>query len=523
MRIAMFPRSSHTAASKWLLTTAAVMIYLDSTTNKQYSSFFFLPGALASTTQDASAGKLRSAADEAMMNGDYTSAIEHLNLAVELEPTSALNHFKLYKLYHRKRQYESALSHISTASNIDSPKYRPTKAKLLLQLAQCDQAVEEYSIALQEVPTLAQDEEPSGLQMDYHTAHECLQTQRAATEAFVNKQYDVAVHHYTNIISRFVELGSGLEYLFPKAVSLFHTGDYYGCISDTGRLLKANGNKPDVYKLRGDAYYTLGEHEQAILHYREALKMDPEHKDSKAGHKKVKAIEKKLKKGDEAYASANFLAALEHWEAAIAVDPHHTAFIRPLTLKMATAHAKQKNTNRGLMIVEQYLEEEETLEGITVMAEIQQMADDYEGAVRTMERAVEIAPDDASRQTAQKKLQEFQVALKQSKEKNYYKILGLQRSANKKEIKKAYRDLALKWHPDKNTENKEEAEKMFHDIAEAYEVLSDEELKGRYDRGEEVFENQGGGHRPNAHQFFHQNFHQGGRRQSGGQQFRFHF
>jgi DnaJ family protein C protein 3 len=53
-----------------------------------------------------------------------------------------------------------------------------------------------------------------------------------------------------------------------------------------------------------------------------------------------------------------------------------------------------------------------------------------------------------------------------------------------------------------------------------YEVLSDEELKAKYDRGEPVFENQGGGgggHHFNAHQFFHQNFGGGG----GGQ--RFHF
>jgi len=105
-----------------------------------------------------------------------------------------------------------------------------------------------------------------------------------------------------------------------------------------------------------------------------------------------------------------------------------------------------------------------------------------------------------------------QTALKQSKEKNYYKILGVKRSASKKEIKKAYRDLALRWHPDKVSEDeKEEAEKKFQDIGEAYEVLSDDELKGKYDRGEEVF-GQDGGQRPNPHEFFAQQmFQQGGR------------
>ena len=123
------------------------------------------------------------------------------------------------------------------------------------------------------------------------------------------------------------------------------------------------------------------------------------------------------------------------------------------------------------------------------------------------------------------RLRKAEIALKQSKEKNYYKILGVSRSADKKTIKKAYRELALKWHPDK-ADDKEKAEKMFQDISEAYEVLSDEDLRGKYDRGEEVFENQGNGGRQHhgfPEQMFRHHF-QGGGGGRGRQQhhFRFH-
>jgi DnaJ family protein A protein 2 len=65
--------------------------------------------------------------------------------------------------------------------------------------------------------------------------------------------------------------------------------------------------------------------------------------------------------------------------------------------------------------------------------------------------------------------------------KDYYKILDLDRSASDGEIKKAYRNLAMKWHPDKNPTNKEEAENKFKEISEAYNVLSDDQKKNLYD------------------------------------------
>ena len=68
-------------------------------------------------------------------------------------------------------------------------------------------------------------------------------------------------------------------------------------------------------------------------------------------------------------------------------------------------------------------------------------------------------------------------------ENDYYKILGIKKDATEGEIKKAYRKLALKWHPDKNPNNREEAEEKFKKINEAYSVLSDKNKRRQYDRG----------------------------------------
>ena len=64
---------------------------------------------------------------------------------------------------------------------------------------------------------------------------------------------------------------------------------------------------------------------------------------------------------------------------------------------------------------------------------------------------------------------------------DYYEVLGTQKGASAEEIKKAYRKMAMKYHPDRNPGDKE-AEEKFKEAAEAYEVLSDDDKRARYDQ-----------------------------------------
>lgn len=117
------------------------------------------------------------------------------------------------------------------------------------------------------------------------------------------------------------------------------------------------------------------------------------------------------------------------------------------------------------------------------------------------------------------------------KTRDYYETLGLSRAANETDIKKAYRKLALKWHPDKNPDKKEEAEAKFKLIGEAYIVLSDGKKRSIYDRyGKDGVRraNEGknyGPTRPNgtthSRTRFH-NFHHNGYQRSRSSQFHNH-
>ena len=129
--------------------------------------------------------------------------------------------------------------------------------------------------------------------------------------------------------------------------------------------------------------------------------------------------------------------------------------------------------------------------------------------------------------------------LKRSKTKDYYKVLNVPNDADDRNIKRQYRSLTKKFHPDKAISQgvtKEQAEKKMAEINEAYEVLSDPELRARFDRGDDPnsqeqqgqpFHGSPFGHGGSGQQFFFQHgggggefmFERGGFQFPGG----FHF
>lgn len=138
-------------------------------------------------------------------------------------------------------------------------------------------------------------------------------------------------------------------------------------------------------------------------------------------------------------------------------------------------------------------------------------------AIRDYQDALEI---DEHLQRAREGIEKAKARQKQAERRDYYKILGVSRSATKQEIVKAYRKMAQKWHPDAyQGDEKKMAEKKFIDVAAAKEVLTDPEKRRQFDMGEDPLDpegGQGGGfrHGPNPFQHF----------QHGSPfQFKFHF
>lgn len=156
--------------------------------------------------------------------------------------------------------------------------------------------------------------------------------------------------------------------------------------------------------------------------------------------------------------------------------------------------------------------------GLLQRGKTQLRSEDFEASIRTLKEAAEKHPDKQKR--IQPILQKAEVALKRSKTKDYYKVIGVASDADDKQIKSAYRKASKQFHPDKAAKNgftKEEAEKKMASINEAYEVLSDPELRARFDRGDDPNDQESQRANPfqqGGHPFMH-NF--------GGRKTQFHF
>jgi DnaJ homolog subfamily C member 7 len=113
------------------------------------------------------------------------------------------------------------------------------------------------------------------------------------------------------------------------------------------------------------------------------------------------------------------------------------------------------------------------------LEQYQEAVVDYESAFKT----------DKSREI-KRLLQEAKFALKKSKRKDYYKILGVERNATEDVIKKAYKKRALEHHPDRHSNasdaEKKEQEIKFKEVGEAYGILLDAKKRARYDNGQDI-------------------------------------
>ncbi|XP_034946040.1 dnaJ homolog subfamily C member 7 [Chelonus insularis] len=249
-------------------------------------------------------------------------------------------------------------------------------------------------------------------------------------------------------------------------------------------MLHLDRSNVDATYVRGVCLYYQDNIDKAFTHFQEVLRLAPDHKKSLEMYKKTKSLKQKKEDGNNAFNSGKYVEAYNLYTEALSVDPQNKMTNTKLHYNRALSASKLGRLNESIAECTEALKlDKNYLKAILKRGTCYMELQEYEEAVRDFDKACKINKSRENRRL----LMEAKEALKRSKKKDYYKILGVDKSASIEDIKKAYRKRALVHHPDRHSNaselEKKEQEKKFKEIGEAYSVLSDPKKRSRYDRG----------------------------------------
>jgi DnaJ family protein C protein 7 len=198
----------------------------------------------------------------------------------------------------------------------------------------------------------------------------------------------------------------------------------------------------------------------------------------------LKEIESQKEKANEIFKAGKYQEAIESYTKLLELDPKNNNFNSTIYNNRALCYQKLnlmmdalRDVNKSISLNERYMKAYVRRGNIYMVLKM------FDEARFDYQKVKEAEP---SNKDVVRLLEEAKKEEQKAKKRDYYSILGVEKGASPDEIRKAYKKLALKWHPDRNNtseEQKKMAEKTFRDINDAYSVLSDAQKKQQYDSG----------------------------------------
>ncbi|CAF0929296.1 unnamed protein product [Didymodactylos carnosus] len=477
-------------------------------------SDIFLPGAvygLSSTEVDEHLEKGK----KLLAAGQLADALSHFHSAIDGDPKNYVAYFRRATVYLGMGKSKSALPDLSKVVELkpDFTAARIQRANVYLKQGDFEAAKEDFETILQTEPN------NDDARKNSETLSTLINDAKQAEKYYKEKKYSEAI----DILSRIIEhCPWSIKLRELRADSYLNVNDFAKAVTDLKTTAKLIPDNTAAFLRISELLYQMGEAEDSLNNIRECLKLDPDHKQCHTHYTKIKKLAKQIDSIKEFINTQKWSDCIEKSKQILKLtDSQSVTFVYKAKNYMCTCYSKSKAVKESIKICTEILDQYQTndVDALVNRAEAYILDEQYELALKDYQKAHEF--DDSQR--IHDGIKRIQKLIKQSKKRDYYKILGIRRSANKAEILRAYRKHAIKWHPDKyEGEDKKKAEKMFIDIAAAKEVLTDPEKRAKFDNGEDPLDAeeqaQQGGFNP-----FGQGFNPFGGGNGGGFTFRFHF
>ncbi|KAH8688877.1 DnaJ and TPR domain protein [Talaromyces proteolyticus] len=479
---------------------------------------------------------LVASAKSHLAGGSPRDALVYFDAAVARDPTNYLTIFQRGATYLSLGRDAQATDDFNRVLEL-----KPDFDGALLQRARIKAKIADWSAAKEDFIAAGKQSTPEFQELE--AAHVA---EGAAEKAEARGDWEACVDQAGIAISK-APMSLSLRQLRSRC--RFEKGDIQEALSDLTHILHLSpGSIEPHLQISSTLFYSYGDTERATAQIRKCLHSDPDSKSCSRLFRTEKKLIKQLDQVREFMGKRKFSNTInllvgkndengliddvkEEVKEARELGRIHPNAPNQLYESLVETTCEAYRAINSPKKAETYCSEALTanphsLHGLLHRAQAQLEADEFEKAIETLNTAKE---HHQNSNEVQEMLRKAQMLLKRSKQKDYYKVLGVARDADDRTIKRAYRQLTKLHHPDKAVSKgvtKEDAEKKMASINEAYEVLSDSELRTRYDNGDDPNDPEAqrgqpfqghpgfGGQRGGGQQFF---FQQGG----GGPQFKF--
>ncbi|CAF3342226.1 unnamed protein product [Rotaria sp. Silwood1] len=449
-----------------------------------------------------------------LASGQLVDALSQFHLAIDADPKNYIAYFRRAAVYLGMGKSKAALPDLNKVIELkpDFLAARIQRGNLLLKQGDFDEAKIDFE------SILTSDSSNNEARIQFDLTKRMSQTTQEAKNAYAKQDYTKTIE-LLSIVIEHCPWAIILREL--RADSYLKSGDLSKAVNDLKATAKLIPDNTQAYLKISQLLYTMGDADDSLTNIRECLKLDADHKECHSHYIKVKKLAKQLESIRDAISQSNWQECLDKANQILKLssDSSSHTFIYRAHSSLCTCMSKGKSPAKDTIkkcteVLDTYHVSD--VEILISRAEAYILNEEYELALADYQRAHE--SEDSNR--VNDGIKRVQKLIKQLKKRDYYKILNVRRTANKAEILKAYRKLAIKWHPDKyEGEDKKKAEKMFIDIAAAKEVLTDPEKRAKFDAGDDPLdaEEQAQQHNP-----FH-GFNPFGAGNGQGFTFRFHF
>lgn len=449
---------------------------------------------------DLPVASLISSAKSHLATGSPRDALAYFDAAVARDPTNYLTIFQRGATYLSLGRDTQAIDDFNRVLEL-----KPDFDGALLQRSRIKSRSADWTGAKEDLVKAGKKSSPEYVELD-----EAQTAEKAAEQAEAKGDWETCVSQSSVAIMK-ASVALNLRRL--RSHCRFEKGDIQEALGDLAHILQISpGSVEPHLQISSTLFYSLGDYERAIAQIRKCLHSDPDSKSCSRLFRKEKQYVKSLNKLQEFKEKRKFTNAINILvgtkdESGMIDDvkedvkeAREAGYIHPnapnelyaslieVTCEIYRAvgalfrgdwngfkltDATQMNSKKAKTYCADILQlKPHSLHGLLYQAQTYIDEDEFERAINTLTTAKE---HHQSSREVQELLQKAQVLLKRSKQKDYYKILGVSRDADDRTIKRAYRQLTKIHHPDKAMSqgvSKEDAETKMASINEAYEVLS---------------------------------------------------